>query len=184
MKKKLMLATALLFASSAFADEGFEPHFIAGLGVGHVTAEASDDEFDLRFKGDDIAFRVFGGYQFTPYISTEVAYHNFGNVKDTIEGVNVGIKATAFEASVILSTSTVDRPFGAFARLGYTAWDADLKASDGEDSESWSEDGNDPTYGFGIWGQVENALLRLEYTRGEFEDVDMDLISASVVWRF
>jgi hypothetical protein len=185
MFKKAILATALLVSAPTWAqDGGFDPGFIAGIGIGKVELSASDEEFDISLKGSDTAFHIFGGWQFTPYISGEVTYHHFGNVSDTIEGVEISVKPKGFEGAVILSTSTTARQFGVYARAGMLMWDADLRASFEGESESESLDGNDAFYGAGVWAELDSALMRVEYRKGKFDDVDMDLINLNIVWRF
>ena len=60
------------------------------------------------------------------------------------------------------------------------SWDADLDVGGLSDSE----DGTDPAYGIGARLTFSSVEARLEYEVFDFDDVDVDMVSLGVIWRF
>lgn len=165
-----MLATAVLAASPAMAaDDG---GFYVGAGVGSFGLDIGP------WSGDDIGFKVLGGYGFNQYFGLELEYLDGG----TIEDGGLEIDASGFVASV-MGTYPVTEQFGVFAKLGMLFWDVEASIP-GEGSGS--ESGEDFAWGIGAgYDFTENFGARVEYQAFTFEsDVDGDMISAAVVWKF
>jgi opacity protein-like surface antigen len=165
------IASALVFASTAVmaADGG---GFYAGAGVGSYGVDVG------AFSGDDIGYKVFGGWMFNEYIGAELEYVDGGTAED--HGLEVDV--SGFNASIKGSWPVSDQ-FDVFAKVGYVFWDADFHDDDfGSDSDS----GEDFSWGVGAGFDFTDHLgATIEYQGYEIEDTDtVDFISASVIWKF
>ncbi len=164
------MAAAILAASPALAaDDG---GFYVGAGVGSFGVDVGG------FNGSDTGFKVFGGYGFNQYFGVDVEYLDGGTVEDS----SVKIDVSGFNASVT-GTLPIAEQFQVFAKLGMLFWDADFHAPGlGSDSDS----GEDFSWGVGAgYDFTDNFGARIEYQGFEIQDTDtVDLISASVVWKF
>ena len=164
------VAAAVLAASPALAaDEG---GFYVGAGVGSFGIDVGG------FDGSDTGFKVFGGYGFNQYFGVDLEYLDGGTVED--RGFEIDV--SGFNASVT-GAWPVTEQFDVFAKLGMLFWDADFDVpGEGSDSDS----GEDFSWGVGAgYDFTDNLGARIEYQGFEIEDTDtVDLISASVVWKF
>lgn len=165
-----VLIGAAAFGAQAAEDTGF--YAGAGAGQSFVDETGYDDE--------DTAFSAFGGYQFNRYFGLEAGYVDFGELEPDAAG-------RALEASSVYFTAVGTLPFtekfSGYAKAGFQRWDVDTAipglAGTGDDN------GNDPTYGVGLQYRFTDAVaLRGEYSRFEFEDVDVDLAQVQVRFDF
>jgi Outer membrane protein beta-barrel domain len=175
------VATALGFASVAQADE--DSGFYAGVGVGQFNLEI--DEVGLNgedFDSDDTAFKVFGGWRFSPNFAVELAYLDFGAPEDTFDvlgtPVDLTTEVTGFAPYIVTGTQ-----FGMvelFARLGYVFYDFEISA----EGESEEESDEDLAYGLGIGVVLGQAAIRLEYEQVDVADAETTAIWLSGAFRF
>lgn len=164
-----MLATAVLAASPAMAaDDG---GFYVGAGVGSFSLDVGD------FDDSDTGFKVLGGYGFNKYFGLELEYIDGGTIEDS--GVEVDV--SGFVAS-LMGSYPVTEQFDVFAKVGMLFWDVDFDFF----GDSGSESGEDFAWGVGAgYDFTDNFGARLEYQAFNLEDdIDGDMISASVVWKF
>lgn len=164
-----MLATAVLAASPAMAaDDG---GFYVGAGVGSFGLDIGS------FDGSDTGFKVLGGYGFNEYFGLELEYIDGG----TIEESGAKIDVSGFVASVMGSYPLTEQ-FDVYAKLGMLFWDVDFSLG----GDSGSDSGEDFAWGIGAgYDFTDNFGARLEYQAFKIEsDVDGDMISAAVVWKF
>lgn len=130
------------------------------------------------YDDEDIAYSVFGGYQFNRYFGIEAGYADFGELEPRGEGAR--LEAGSAYLAVVGSVPVTDR-FSVYARAGIQRWDLDaaLPALTG----SSDDNGTDPTYGVGVLFRFNDRFaLRGEYSHFEVEDQDLDL--AQVQARF
>jgi hypothetical protein len=164
------LAT-LLLAPAAYADSGF---FIGGA---YGTLDIEDD--GGSFDEDSAPYKIMAGYIFdmpVVDIAIEAAYNDFGSQEDDLGLVD--LDADGLSAFVV---GGVDFGlFGMFAKAGVVSWDASISGLGG----SASEDGTDPAYGIGMRLTFSSIEARLEYEVFDFDDVDVDMVSLGVIWRF
>jgi OmpA-OmpF porin, OOP family len=159
----LCLATPVLAAD----DDGI----YVGAGVGSMGVDLGG------FSGDDVGFKVLGGWMFNPYIGAELEYIDGGTAEDRgfeidISGVNASLRG-AYPFS--------DR-FSVFAKVGMMFWEADVTSFE----VSGTDDGEDVSWGVGLgFDFTDNLGATVEYQGFEIEDTDtVDLISAALVWKF
>lgn len=204
---------ALSGVSAAAADAG---SLYVGASVGQAYIEAEDDvDFgdsdsrSLEIDGDDIGFKLFGGYMFTENFGIEAGYVDFGSHDDDFSFTETGFlpEGGSFEVDVdgeveieasgftlagvgVLPVGPVEL----FAKVGLIVWDADVSASAtanfGEGgterfSESDGLDGEDLMYGVGASWAFGDLAVRAEYENYDIDDVDStELWSIGLTYRF
>jgi hypothetical protein len=167
------LAT-LLLTPAAFADSGF---FLGG-----AYGDASfDADSGSNFDQDSAPYKIMAGYIFDmPVfdIAIEAAYNDFGSQDGDVLLVPAEVDATGLSAFVVGGFDF--GLFGIFAKAGMVSWDADLNIG----GLTASEDGTDPAYGLGMRLTFSSIEARLEYEVFDFDDVDLDMVSLGLIWRF
>ncbi|MEQ6888370.1 outer membrane beta-barrel protein [Halomonas sp. CS7] len=202
---KRLITTAILtglVASPVFAqsyqhtpNEG--PYL--GVGLGHASLDNDTLDFldDVGFSTDDsdTGYKLFGGYQFNPNFAVEAGYVDFGEY--TASGAEAGDSAKlklgvdGFTAALV-GKLPIENGFSVHGKLGMIAWDGDLNFNANIGGQSYratgGEDGTDPFYGIGAEYVVDQVMLRAEVERYDIsdsgEDFEIDLISASIGYRF
>jgi OOP family OmpA-OmpF porin len=170
MKKFVFAAAAALcLATPALAADDGGAYL--GVGVGSMGVDVGG------FSGDDVGYKVFGGWMFNPYIGAELEYVDGGTAED--RGVEIDV--SGFNAS-LRGAYPVSEQFSVFAKVGMLFWDADVSAPE----FSGSDDGEDFSWGIGLGFDFSDTLgVTLEYQGFDIEDTDtVDLISAGLVWKF
>lgn len=201
----LLLASSLLIAAcpASAADRGF----YAGAGLGQMNTEVDDVlGLDYDFDEDDVGFKVFGGYQFFPWLGVEGAYLDGGSpsIKESRgdETLKLGIDVWSLVASAVFSLPVGER-FELFVKPGIAYWDAStsLGFSSPTFSDSFREDDSGSAFFLGAGAGFEvtdNFGLRLEYEwfevapewdsdNDEFVDeldANAGYLSASFLFRF
>ena len=209
MMKRLIATAALatLVATPAFAqsypgvpDEGF----YLGTAIGQAKFKNDDfqslgnEGFDVDRK--DTAFKLFAGYQFNPNFAVEASYVDFGDFEANAfatDGLNVAsgsVKASADGFGfALVGRLPIDAGFSVFGKLGLIAWDGDISGNATLNGTTLvdirqSDDDIDPFYGVGVEYVVNQVMVRAEFERYDLsssgEDYEIDLISASIGYRF
>ncbi|WP_302140442.1 outer membrane beta-barrel protein [Halomonas alkalicola] len=207
---KRLIATAVLttlVAAPAFAqsypgvpDEGF--YLGTAIGQAKFKNDTLDDLGSVGFNTDDkdTAFKLFAGYQFNPNFAVEASYVDFGDFTADGNATIGGDSYSAnFDASVdgfgfaLVGRLPIDAGFSVFGKLGLIAWDGKASGIIREngvviESARDSADDIDPFYGIGAEYVVNQVMVRLEFERYDLsdsgEDFEIDLISASIGYRF
>ena len=169
--KRLIFATAAALCLAAPALAADDGGVYVGAGIGSMSVDVGG------FSGDDIAYKVFGGWMFNPYIGAELEYLDGGTAED--RGVEIDV--SGFNASLKGAYPFSDQ-FSVFAKVGMLFWDADVSSFE----VNGSDDGEDFSWGVGLgFDFSDNLGVTVEYQGFEIEDTDtVDLISAGLVWRF
>ena len=169
MRKLICAAVASVFLATPAlaADEGL----YVGAGVGSMSVDLGP------FSGDDMGFKVLGGWMFSPYFGAELEYIDGGSAED----LGVAIDVSGFNAS-LRGALPVGEQFSLFAKVGMMFWDVDVDSAE----LSGSDSGEDFSWGIGAGFDFTETLgATVEYQGFEVEDTDtVDLISASLVWKF
>lgn len=169
--------------------------FYAGVGVGQSKAKdwcggGGADTCDDK----DTAWKVFGGYQFTPNFAAEIGYSKLGKFHASLAGLTDDAKVTAWELSALGAWPILPR-FSVFGRLGlYRATVKETTNFAGD----FEHDNNDWTFGVGLQYDVTRNLgIRGEWQRyrkiggGDVafgpdvgQKSDLDVLGVSALWRF
>jgi len=166
---------ALALGAASFGAQAAEPTgFYAGVGVG----QAMIDEGPI--DEDDTAYQVFGGYQATRHFGFELGYTDFGEIEDSINGVDGRLEADTVSLTAV-GTLPFTSNFSGYGRVGFHHWDAEAELG-GVRADA---DGTDPVYGLGVQYRFNDSLaLRGEYSRFEMDDVDVDLAQVQLRYDF
>jgi len=206
MNKQLLLlalSAALGMSSAQAADTGF---YVGGsLGQSKVSDfDGSDFDAELASAGftsstssddTDTGWKAFAGYRIMKYLAVEGAYTDFGEftANSIITAPSAGIVNSKVEAEAwtvsALGILPLGDKFSLFARLGVNFWNVDGTVtgtgSGGVASESVSDDGTDWVYGVGAaYNLTKNLSVRGEWERYDFDDGDVDLLSAGISLNF
>ena len=181
MRSKLIAATAVLAAMTAFPAFAVDNGIYLGASIGQSGVDIDEAGFDGGdFSSDATAFKVIAGWRFLDWLSIEGNYVDLGSGDDTVDGERLEVDASGLSLSAVgfLPVGPVDL----FARVGAINWDADFEV---EDFGRISDDGTDLTYGVGAQFRVWGLSVRAEYEQFDIDDVDtVDLISLGVTWTF
>lgn len=202
MNKQLVLiafSAALGVTSAQAADTGF---YVGGsFGQSKVSDfNGSDLDAELATMGitsssstddSDTGWKAFAGYRVMKYLAVEGAYTNFGEatansiITAPVTGVvNTTLEADAWTVSALGILPLGDK-FSLFGRLGVNFWNVDTSATADAATVSESDDGTDWVYGVGAaYSITTNLSVRGEWERYDFDDGDVDLLSAGVSWNF
>ncbi len=174
----LTALAALLLGSAANADSGF---YIGG-SIGDAAMSASDIDVGADFDDNDNASKIFAGYIVDmPVVDfgVEAGYVDFGAPSDTVLGTQYDLDVTGISAFGMLGMDW--GLFGIFAKAGVVSWDAELAI---DDVSLEPEDGSDGAYGVGFRFNFSSVEIRAEYEVFDVEEVDVDMVSVGVLWRF
>lgn len=211
MKKKVqcaVLGAALAACGHAFAQDEAKG-FYAGVSAGQSKFKgACDSDSGIAIsncKDTDTAWKIFGGYQFTPNLAVEIGYNDFGRISGdatlslagfTFTG-NSKIEATAFELTGV-GTLPLGHDFSLYGKLG--VYYAETKASASVtmttppflgNSASQSDNNTNLTFGVGArYDFTRNIGVRAEWQR--FSKVgsdqvgkgDIDVLAIGGLYRF
>ena len=214
--RKIALALAVSLGLVALPTMAADPGFYIGAGIGQFNAEIDgvvEDEFGdlIAFKidEDDTGFKVFGGYQFLPWLGAELAYLDGGepSISAVVDPDDPGYGSEKLEIGVTaitvaaVGTLPIGDLFELYGKLGIAFWDGEIKGSSsgqacqvlidlfGTCSASLDDDGEDFFYGIGAGVNIgEHFNIRLEYEVLEIDptglNADANFLSASAVYRF
>lgn len=196
----LLIALGLGTAPAIAADTGF----YAGAGIGIFSTDISESDIGLNFDEDDTGFKVFGGYQFLPWLGGELAYIDGGESSVSESDPVLGSAKLEVDVSAITAAAVGTLPIGEmfelYGKLGIAMWDGKLTASasgliceelelGATCAESVSDDGTDFFWGIGAGVNIgEQFNVRIEYEVLEIDpegvNADTDFLSLSGVYRF
>jgi opacity protein-like surface antigen len=180
LMKKILLATALLAASSAFAQTTSPASFYAGIDGNYLDLRLPKDSppggFNGRYelKNHASAFRLFGGYQFNPNWAMELGYLSSSSFtmrqSDSFGTVDSDMKLSGLELSGVYKFT--DAVPGLFLKAGVTRFKAkgstrDTAAGTGVVTiDNGSVSGSGFLYGIGYEAPLSGQLSgRIGYTR-------------------
>lgn len=164
----LLCAAALILTTAAAgaADNGL----YVGASVGQATLNIDDIDLEdevFDFDADETAYKIFVGYRLLTFLAVEGSYVDFGTFEDSRDGASFKADASGFDvfAMGMLPLAIAD----VFVKIGAISWDADLRASIGDFTDSDSDSGTDPAYGLGVQFRIRSFAVRAE---AELFDVD------------
>ena len=175
MYKRVTLSGLALLGMFAGANALAEvqPGFYVGASVGQASIEIDDDLFD----GDDTAFKVFGGYNFSPNFAVELTYLDAGKPDETIlPGATVEFAVDALNLSA-LGRVPLGEVFSLFGKIGFASYDAEGTGRV-NGGVVYRESGSDEDLSYGVGGAFDFGAFEL---RGEYEAIDISDGSFSVL---
>lgn len=163
-----------------------------GLSAGQVKVNI-DCSGTLTCDRSDTAYKVFGGYMFTPNLGVEAGYYNQGKVSQTATDDLLGDVSATWKGNGLGLFGVASMPFdraSVFAKLGVVSTKVKL---DAVSSVAGAASGSDRNTNFGwglgagyeftknIGGRVEFERVRIEF---EGEKRNADLLTIGLVYRF
>lgn len=182
--KKSILQLTLLPAAFALASGAAHAQWYAGFELG----EAETDQavtFDLppdtaTDDSSDIAWKLFGGYNFSPMFALEFGYTDLGDDYTTSnilgDSEETQMDVTSLYATLI-GRVQIDDQVRFFGRLGMGLWDVELSYDEPSFSSADSDRDLDLVVGLGFeWTYADNLALRFEWE--QFQNVGDEVKTA------
>ena len=180
-------AFALALASTQASAQGV---LGGSIGQGDIDEEVASGLITSgSVDGKDTAWKLFGGYMFSPNLGIEGAYVNLGEVSYSGEffgsPVTGGkVEITGFTIAA-LGNLPINEQFSVFGKLGLFVWEAEASDITGGLPFSDKADGTDLMFGVGLGYQFSRNLgVRAEYEMFAADEADAGLVSIGIVWRF
>jgi OOP family OmpA-OmpF porin len=188
----LMGISGALVSSATMAQSRADQGWYVGGSIGQSDIDESVAEGLITsgsVDGEDTGWKLFGDYMFNRNFGVEAGYVDLG--KATYSGDFFGspvtggrVEVTGFNVAAI-GAFPVTNAFSIFGKLGFFSWEAEASDTTGGVPFSAKEDGNDVFFGAGISYSFTRSLsVRGEWERFQVDDVDADLLSIGVVYRF
>jgi len=176
--KRAIVALLLVLPLSAFA-QGY-----VGIGFGQTTADYPDCSISTTCDDTDTGFKIFGGYRFNQSFAVEGGYADFGESTFSISGFGSGTldANTLFVHAV--GIIPINPQWFVYGKAGLHMWDASESGEILGAPFSVSDDGTDPTFGFGVQGNFGQFGLRLEWETYDLGNVDFQFLGVSGIVRF
>ena len=187
----ILATVALACCSTAtLADENTGLYLGGGFGQFGLEFDNIDDAVeDFDFDDSDQAYKLFGGWRFSPYIAAELAYIDLGAPNEAFDdGVDEAVVDADIDgfAPYIVGTLPLGI-FEIFAKVGYLFYQVDVDITlNGDELDLGSESDEAFVYGVGA-GVVlfEHLNVRVEYEKFEISDADnADAYWLTAAWRF
>ena len=174
------LALYLPAAQAQMTDPAHTGFYLGG-GIGYNRVESENfPNDDDELKDDHVGYKGIAGYRLNKMFSIEGQYLDFG----TSEDGNNRVEADGWTLGVLLALPIFEA-VNPYLKAGALMWDADGRTGVGTTLTSGSDDGTDFTYGLGLRFNLTDALgLRAEYERFALDEIDVDLASLNLVYKF
>ncbi len=159
-------AVAAFVSAPAFAAE---PHgWYLGAGVGYAQNKLSDNVFPsgTSEKTNDIGFKIYGGYQFTPNWAVEAEYLNFGKYSANYPGDGSDQAKTSGLGISAVGTLPLSAQFALLGKLGVLAKYTKANSYDNSGNSFYSQNKTTTAVLLGLGAEyrfTQNFALRGEY---------------------
>lgn len=184
----LLVLVGLIAAPQASAQRGF---YVGGsmgwskFDDGYVVGSLIDSG---TVEGNDVGFKIFGGYQFNHYFGVELAYVDLGTLN--YRGTSAGIPVTGGSADTwginvsVVGILPLNPSFALFGKVGAFVWEANARDRLAGAPFFFEADGTDVSFGVGASYNISaNVSLRAEWEM--FKAVDnISLLSLGIAFRF
>ncbi len=172
-----------LMSAAAFAQSAAGTGWYAGAGLGQSRAQDLDSidgtlagfgvTSSSAVSGIDTAWKLFGGYQFTPYVGVEGGYTSLGkfDINSSVAGPAPGTGTGTWEAKNVWSlaavgTLPITSQWAAIGKLGVAYSKVDFNYASPGAAISQSDTGTSPLYGLGVkYRFTPQTALRGEWER-------------------
>ena len=174
--KSICLSAALLISASSVMAAPANNN-VRGAYAGFEAGSANMVIDDVTTEFDDVNLRAFLGYQLNRYFAVEggLSMMPFDDLLSDVADIS------GMDVSVLAKLPITPR-MSAYARLGY--WDWDVSSTYNGTYFDWFGD-TDMLYGIGMEYNVSSRFkLRLDATRYEASDAEIDTLSGSIAYNF
>jgi len=190
--RKALAASALALGGALAATQASAQAFVGGsIGQSDISDDITVGLIDANqsIDGKDTAWKIFGGYMFSPHFGVEGAYVSLGELSysGSFQGAAVTggkVEVTGFNVAA-LGSYPVTEQFSVFGKIGLFLWEAKASDTTGGAPFSAKTDGTDVSFGVGVgYNLTRNLGLRAEWELFKLDDADASLISVGLLWRF
>ena len=176
MKQHKIKSTVIFIIALSSAVTTMQSHAEGNWYIGGRFSLAFVDEPGIN--EDDTGTKVFGGYKLNDYFAIEGGLYDFGEISDS--GSHLEIDGLSLAAIGLIPVSSNVSLFG---KVGIHDWDADSIGT--IPSQLTKDNDTDAFYGVGLdYAVNERWSLRGEFERFEVDDLDIDVASIGVVFKF
>lgn len=193
--RRLVVAT-LAAASALFSAQSMAQPYI-GFSAGQADVDESMVIPSLvdpggQVDGKDGAFKLFGGYQFSPNFALEAALVDLGDMSysgffsGTPSGQVTGgrVQNSGLNLSAV-GVVPLGQSFVLFGKVGMFMWYSEATDVTGGFATRSEEDGADLSVGLGASVAIGRKVsLRAEWERFDMSNVDVDLVTLGFAYRF
>ncbi len=163
---KSLVKLAIVFLACSYSVANAQDKYV-GFSLGFGAADQECDYFDHDCDGDDVMFKMFGGYKFHPNFAVEASYQDTGNIKDKSTSVVTSAKSEGINIS-LLAMIPLSEEFELFAKMGHMTSDTRYTRTT-TTTETSSEDESNFTFGAGLLWEFESVDKNQYQIRFEFE---------------
>jgi OmpA-OmpF porin, OOP family len=176
MKQVLLAAAALALSSAASA----QVYGVVSAGVSKLKIDCGDAQVCDK---SDTAFKVLGGYKFTPNVAVEAGYMSFGKAKLRDSGVSLDVGVTGFGVGAAFHQDFASN-WNFVARLGLAQMKTKLDASVSGLGSGSESDSNAQLYGgLGVGYNITKQLSidgAWDFAKSKYDKNGIDLGSGNV----
>jgi OOP family OmpA-OmpF porin len=170
--RPFLIAAGFALAVAAVPAPAQDAGWLVGVGIGyHKTGDACPGNAagGVTCEDEGPTWKIFGGYQFNPYLGVELGLVDLGDRPAFVSGLGAATAKFRIFETLLVATLPVGDRFALYGKAGVFQWDADFEFNPPV-AGSADANGNDYTYGLGVrFNLTRNAALRLEWQR--YEDV-------------
>jgi hypothetical protein len=162
--------------SPAVANAQATPYLGASIGASFYDTKLEDvTGNDFKLKGEEFAWKIFGGIRGGNFLALEGDYRNFGKVKNRDKNKDLESEITTWDLYVVGNLYL--RPLLIFGKAGIGWWREDSKI----DQDPFDVKGHDFTWGVGAAFRLSGLGIRAEFERFELDGDDkLMMLSAGV----
>jgi OmpA-OmpF porin, OOP family len=177
MKKHVLLAAAALALSGAVSAQTYAT---VSFGSSNIKLDCAGAQ---TCDKSDTAFKLLGGYKFTPNVAVEAGYMSFGKAKISDSGTSLDVGVTGFGVGAAFHQD-LSADWNFVARLGLAQIKTKLDASiSGVGSGSDSDSNAQPYFGVGVGYKINKQVSidgALDFAKGKYNKNGVDLGSGNV----
>lgn len=152
--------------------------FYVGGSVGQARQKAR------AFEGNDLSYKLFGGWSFNKYLAVEGGYVDGGEQRDRLGSSDIAIESSGYYVAG-LARWPVNDWFAPYVKLGYVFYDATQTVSSGSVVQYESLSNERMLFGGGLeFRLARNFSLRAEYEKVNVPDAAFDIFSIVATYQF
>jgi len=199
--KKILISTSLcmVLAGSLAAND---KNWYTGLSYGQGNANTGVNAITASLDEKDSGYKLFGGYKFNKYFSTELFYTDLGSASlsgnngDTFSYAgstytfNTNNANITFDAKTIgfsgVASYPVHKYFEPFVKIGLHRYDIKAKVNGSNFTASASDTGIDLVYGLGFNIPINESFdIKAEYEKYDLDEYnDTKFLSVGIAYKF
>lgn len=160
--------------------------FASTVALADTYIHGSVGEAEFNTGGEPDMYEIGLGFGLTSSLSLEMSYVNLGSVDSVIgPGEMLSEEADGFNFSLVADIPLNDM-LGLYLSAGNLNWDDTARYYlDGYYDGSYTVSGNDWNFGVGLKAEIFEGLdLKFGYVEYNLDDIEVDSITAGIVYRF